>query len=54
MPKKLYNEPSPLETRILSARFGLDNSGKLATYVANDGYKAFRKAREMQREQIIE
>src|SRR6185436_8655892 len=54
MPKKLYNEPSPLETRILSARFGLENSEKLATYIANDGFKAFRKAREMKPEAIIE
>ena len=54
MPKKLYNEPSPLETRILSGRFGLDNSEKLATYLAHDGFKAFRKAREMKPEQIIE
>jgi NADH-quinone oxidoreductase subunit F len=54
MPKKLYNEPSPLETRILSKRFGLDNSESLATYLANDGFKAFRKAREMKPEAIIE
>jgi hypothetical protein len=47
MAKKLYNEPSPLETRVLSKRFGLENSELLATYVANDGVKAFRKAREM-------
>ena len=46
MPKKLYNEPSPLETRVLSKRFGLDNSETLAVYLANDGFKAFRKARE--------
>ena len=54
MPKKLYNEPSPLETRILSKRFGLENSESLATYLANDGFKAFRKAREMKPEEIIE
>ena len=54
MPKKLYNEPSPLETRVLSKRFGLENSESLATYLANDGFKAFRKAREMKPEQIIE
>src|SRR6266550_7195914 len=54
MPKKLYNEPSPLETRVLSKRFGLDNSETLAVYLANDGYKAFRKAREMTPEAIIE
>src|SRR6202165_3219446 len=54
MPKKLYNQPSPLETKVLSARFGLENSESLATYIANDGFKAFRKAREMKPEQIIE
>src|SRR5260370_11336833 len=54
MAKKLYNEPSPLETRVLSKRFGLENSETLATYLANDGFKAFRKAREMAPEQIVE
>src|SRR6476469_7126353 len=54
MPKRLYNEPSPLETRILSARFGLENSEKLDTYVAHDGFKAFRKARDMKPEDIVE
>ena len=54
MPKQLYNEPSPLETRVLSKRFGLDNSESLDTYLANDGFQAFRKAREMSPEQIVE
>src|SRR5665213_3515271 len=54
MPKRLYNEPSPLETKVLSKRFGLENSESLATYIANDGFKAFQKAREMKPEQIIE
>src|SRR4029077_19641451 len=54
MPKKLYNEPSPLETRVLSARFGLENSERLDTYLAHDGFKAFRKARGMKPEEIIE
>src|SRR5579871_589646 len=49
-----YNEPSPLETRILSKRFGLPNSESLDTYLATDGFKAFRKAVEMSPEQIIE
>jgi len=43
----LYNEPSPLETRILSKRFGLPNSASLDTYLATDGFKAYRKALEM-------
>ena len=50
----LYNEPSPLETRILSRRFGLPNSASLDTYLATDGYQAFRKAAGMKPEQIIE
>ena len=54
MPKQLYNEPSPLETRVVSKRFGLENSESLDTYLANDGFKAFLKAREMTPEQIIE
>jgi NADH-quinone oxidoreductase subunit F len=54
MPKQLYNEPSPLETRVVSKRFGLENSESLDAYLANDGFKAFLKAREMTPEQIIE
>jgi len=54
MPKQLYNEPSPLETRVVSKRFGLENSESLDTYLANDGFQAFLKAREMTPEQIIE
>src|SRR5271168_2707067 len=51
---KLYNEPSPLETRVLSKRFGMDNSASLDTYLATGGYTAFRKAKEMTPEQIID
>src|SRR3984893_4149253 len=54
MPKKLFNEPSPLETRIVSKRFGLEDSTSLDTYLANDGFKAFMKAREMTPEQIVD
>ena len=43
----LYNEPSPLEVKILTKRFGLANSESLDTYLATDGYKAFLKAVEM-------
>src|SRR5579862_3214840 len=50
----LYNEPSPLEVKVLTKRFGLRNSESLDTYLANDGYKAFMKAVEMTPEQIIE
>jgi NADH-quinone oxidoreductase subunit F len=54
MPKKLYNEPSPLETRVVSKNFGLENSESLDTYLANDGFVAFKKAKEMTREAILD
>src|SRR5438876_4360398 len=50
----LYNEPSPLEVKVLSRRFGLPNSASIDTYLATDGYKALRKALEMKPEEIIE
>ncbi len=50
----LYNEPSPLETRVLTRRFGLPNSASLDTYLATDGYQAFRKAAGMKPDEIIE
>src|SRR5438477_6382830 len=50
----LYNEPSPLETRVVSKNFGIPDSHRLDTYLANDGYKAFLKAKEMTPEAIIE
>jgi NADH-quinone oxidoreductase subunit F len=54
MPKKLFNEPSPLETRVVSKRFGLEDSETLEVYLANEGFSAFKKAKEMTREAIIE
>jgi NADH-quinone oxidoreductase subunit F len=54
MPKTLYNAPSPLETMVISKRFGLENSERLDTYLANDGFKAFLKARQMTPEQIVD
>jgi NADH-quinone oxidoreductase subunit F len=50
----LYNEPSPLEIKVLSRRFGLPNSASIDTYLGTDGYKALRKALEMKPEEIIE
>ena len=50
----LYNQPSPLETRVLTRRFGLSNSDSIDTYLATDGYKAFLKAAGMKPDQIIE
>src|SRR6059058_756454 len=50
----LYNEPSPLETRVLTRRFGLPNSQSIDTYLAHEGYQAFLKASKMTPEQIID
>src|SRR6516164_6237778 len=50
----LYNEPSPLEVKVLTKRFGLPNPQSIDTYLATDGYKAFLKARAMTPEQVIE
>src|SRR5215472_12775062 len=50
----LYNEPSPLEVKVVTKRFGLPNSESLDAYLATDGFKAFFKAMEMSPEQIIE
>src|SRR5271155_1232902 len=49
----LYNEPHPLETRVLTRRFGLPNSASIDTYLAHDGYKAFTKASGMTPEAIV-
>jgi NADH-quinone oxidoreductase subunit F len=54
MAKKLYNEPSPLETRVLSKRFELEGSETLEVYLANGGFSAFKKAKEMTREAILD
>jgi NADH-quinone oxidoreductase subunit F len=50
----LYNEPSPLEVKVLTRRFGLANSASIDTYLATDGYTALRKALGLTPEQIIE
>src|SRR4051812_20941481 len=50
----LYNEPSPLEVRVLTRRFALENSASLDTYLASDGYKAFMKAAGMTPEAVIQ
>src|SRR5215468_12011186 len=50
----LFNEPSPLETKVLSRRFGLPNSASIDTYLSTEGYAAFMKAAGMTPEQIIE
>ncbi len=50
----LYNNPSPLEVKVLTRRFELENSASIHTYLAADGYAAFRKALGMKPEDIIE
>ncbi|HUQ95612.1 MAG TPA: NADH-quinone oxidoreductase subunit NuoF [Bryobacteraceae bacterium] len=50
----LFNEPSPLEVRILTRRFDLPNSASIETYLAHEGYKAFEKSLDMTQEQIIQ
>jgi NADH-quinone oxidoreductase subunit F len=50
----LYNEPSPLEVKVLTRRFGLENSASIDTYLATEGYQAFEKALHMKPEEIIE
>jgi NADH-quinone oxidoreductase subunit F len=54
MPKKLFNEPSPLETRVVSKNFALEGSETLDVYLANGGFAAFKKAKEMTREAILD
>ena len=49
----LYNQTNPLEVRILSRRFGMQNSHTIETYLATDGYKALEKALGMTQEEII-
>ena len=49
----LYNEPSPLEVKVLTKRFELQNSASIDTYLASDGYKAFMKAVGMTPDEII-
>src|SRR6476660_6680369 len=51
---KLYNEPSPLETKVLTRRFELEKSASIDTYLATDGYKAFMKAVGMTQDEIID
>jgi NADH-quinone oxidoreductase subunit F len=50
----LYNPPSPLETKVLTRRFGMSNSASIDTYLATDGYQAFLKASKLTPAQIID
>jgi NADH-quinone oxidoreductase subunit F len=49
-----YNDPSPLETRIISQRFQLPNSASIDTYLASEGYEGLKKAIAMTPEAIID
>lgn len=49
----MYNEPHPLETRVLTKRFGLPNSQSIDTYLANEGYVALEKALSMSPDEVI-
>ncbi len=42
----LYNEPHPLETRVLTRRFGLANSASLETYLEDRGLPGIPQGRE--------
>jgi NADH-quinone oxidoreductase subunit F len=48
-----YNEPSPLEVKVLTRRFGLPDSQSIDTYLAHEGYQGFLKAARMQPDEII-
>ncbi|MBV8809925.1 MAG: NADH-quinone oxidoreductase subunit NuoF [Acidobacteriaceae bacterium] len=49
-----YNDPSPLEVRVISQRFDIPNSVSIDTYLANDGYVAIKKVLGLTPEAIIE
>ena len=50
----VYNEPSPLEVKLISQRFQLENSRSIDTYLATEGYVAIKKALAMTPEAIID
>jgi NADH-quinone oxidoreductase subunit F len=50
----LYNEPSPLEIKVLTRRFTPAGPASLDTYLSTDGYAALRMALAMQPGEIIE
>jgi NADH-quinone oxidoreductase subunit F len=43
----VFNEPSPLEVKVVSRRFLLENSASIDTYLATDGYVAIKKVVQM-------
>jgi NADH-quinone oxidoreductase subunit F len=50
----LYNEPSPLEVKVLTKRFELPNSQSIDAYLATEGYQALQKTLGMTPEQILD
>jgi len=50
----LYNDPSPLEVKVLTRRFEFPDPASIDTFLAHDGYKAFLKAAGMTPEAIIQ
>jgi NADH-quinone oxidoreductase subunit F len=50
----VYNEPSPLEVKLISQRFQLENSTSIDTYLATEGYVAIKKALGMTPDAIID
>jgi NADH-quinone oxidoreductase subunit F len=49
----LYNDPSPLEVKVLTRRFGLPDSTSLDTYLTHDGFRGFQKALAMKPDEIV-
>src|SRR5450432_1907671 len=49
-----YNDPSPLEVRVISQRFQTPNSASMDTYLATEGYDGLKKAIAMTSEAIID
>jgi NADH-quinone oxidoreductase subunit F len=49
----VYNEPSPLEVKLISQRFQVPNSTSIDTYLATEGYVAIKKALQMTPDAII-
>ena len=48
-----YNEPHPLEVRVLSKRFELENSQSIDVYLASEGYQGFESALKMTPDEIV-
>ncbi len=49
-----YNDPHPLEVKVISQRFQLPNSASVDTYLANEGYEGLKKAVTLTPEAIID